>query len=35
MILAAFAFAVAATITCNLLLVKHAVDRAPIVPFED
>ena len=35
MILAFFAAALAATVTGNLLLVKHAADHAPIVPFED
>lgn len=35
MVLALFAAAVAATITGNLMLVKHAASHAPIVPFED
>ena len=35
MILLLFAVALAATITGNLMLVKHAADHAPLVPFED
>ena len=35
MALAFFALALAATVTGNLMLVKHAARHAPLVPLED